>query len=173
MTLTAASATGTFVQDEPQRRQNATLEQTDSTNALLTRNIFSPLIRRTPTSYTCETGYSACAYDTSLCCPNGYSCCPNGYCVVPGGQCCTTGTCPSNWECCEGGNTCSPIGGECCNDGYYCLPGKRCRTWQGKRVCCPSSGCAGEVDNGDLGSTLLATTPTISATAGSTHLRGR
>jgi hypothetical protein len=167
--LIVVSATGELVPDEPQRRLNASLEQADLATALFARNTSSPLAKRS----TCRTGYSACDYDASRCCVTGYTCCSTGWCAAPGYVCCGAGACPSNWQCCGAINTCAPIGGECCSGGLYCLPGKQCRLWNGKRVCCPSSGCAGESSNGDLTSSLLATMSTVSATAGLTEISGR
>lgn len=143
--------------DEPQQMYNTSLHIPQE-GILNTRDLFG----LEPRAYTCRSGYSECAYDTSRCCPSGTSCCGTGYCADPGDTCCTTGgTCPSGWNCC--GDACSPVDGECCNGGYYCRAGKHCRIYNGEKVCCPSSGCSGESDSGSLGGTVTAVA-TVTAT---------
>ncbi|KAJ5168135.1 uncharacterized protein N7482_003729 [Penicillium canariense] len=149
--LFAAAVAEEAIQDEAQQLWNATLNIAQ-VGSLNTRDLFG----LEPRAYECRTGYSECAYDTSRCCATGTSCCGNGYCADPGDTCCTSGTCPSGWNCCGDNGYCSPVGGECCNGGYYCRAGKHCRIYNGEKVCCPSSGCAGEYDSGSLGSTVTA-----------------
>ncbi|CEO60017.1 hypothetical protein PMG11_04661 [Penicillium brasilianum] len=145
------------IADEPQQLYNTSLHISQE-GILNTRDLFG----LEPRAYTCRSGYSECAYDTSRCCPSGTSCCGTGYCADPGDTCCTTGgTCPSGWNCC--GDACSPVDGECCNGGYYCRAGKHCRIYNGEKVCCPSSGCSGESDSGSLGGTVTAVA-TVTAT---------
>lgn len=162
MLLLAGLVTGTTLKDEPQLRSNATLKLA-GTGSLDTRDLFG-LVDRASSYYTCNPGYSECSYDSSRCCPTGNSCCGNGYCADPGDTCCTMGTCPSGWNCCGNDGTCSPKGGECCSGGYYCQAGMQCRVWRGEKVCCPSSGCVGENDSGNLGNTVTAG-PSVTETA--------
>lgn len=152
--------TSSALKNEPQLRFNATLKMAHPAT-LNARDLFH-LVDRTSSYYSCDPGYSECAYDASRCCPTGTSCCGNGYCADPGDVCCTSGTCPSGWNCC--GDNCSPVGGECCSDGHYCMPGNRCRIWDGLKVCCPTSGCVGEYDNGGLGSSATAITSVTETT---------
>lgn len=138
------------VADEPQQLYNASMHIAQE-GILNSRDLFG----LEPRAFTCSPGYSECAYDTSRCCPTGTSCCGTGYCADPGDTCCNGGgTCPSGWNCC--GDSCSPVDGECCNGGYYCRAGKHCRIYNGEKVCCASSGCAGESDSGSLGGIVTA-----------------
>lgn len=146
-------ATSKTLKNPPQLRTNATLHQ--ASHALTSRNteIFDLATRD---YYSCDPGWSSCAYDSSRCCPSDNTCCGNGYCADPGDVCCAVGTCPSGWNCCGNEGYCSPVDGECCSDGYYCFAGTHCRLWEGERVCCPESGCLGVGDGGELGSTISA-----------------
>lgn len=150
------------LQHEPQLQFNKSLTLEDSVNALNSGTIFGKLVERVSAQYTCNTGYSECAYDPSRCCPTGNSCCGNGYCASSGDVCCDVGTCPSGYKCCSSGN-CAPTDGDCCDDGYYCAAGKQCSTVQGKRVCCPASGCSGETTSANIASTIQATQTASSA----------
>lgn len=150
--IISTAVAGSALKNEPQLRYNASVRLAES-GTLLTRDLFDLTERD---YYSCPTGYDECSTDTSRCCPSGTGngCCANHSCTEPGDTCCVVGTCPSGWDCCGNNGYCSPSDGECCNEGYYCTAGNHCRLWDGEAVCCPSSGCIGEGNSGDLGSTV-------------------
>lgn len=152
LVLFASFLTSTALQDGPRLRSNATLNLAKPAT-LDTRDLFG-LVDRASSYYTCDPGYFECS--NSGCCPTGKTCCANDYCADPGDVCCPMGTCPSGWNCCGNAGMCSPKDGECCSDGSYCGAGEHCRISQGQKVCCPTSGCVGENDSGELGNTVTA-----------------
>ncbi|KAJ5086773.1 hypothetical protein NUU61_008080 [Penicillium alfredii] len=143
--LTPEGKEGEMEEDEPQLQSNTSIKLT-SNAALNARGLFGLVDR----AYTCSTGYSACAYDSTRCCPSTGRCCGSGYCAEGAEVCCSSGTCREGWNCCGSGN-CAPKGGECCSDGFYCRAGKECRVWRGRKVCCLKSGCIGEYDSAETG----------------------
>jgi len=150
--LLAGIVTGENLVNEERLSYNASIEEA-SIGALSTRDLFG-LDKR---AYECSIGYSSCAYDSSLCCPSAKRCCGTGYCAYPNEVCCADrGTCPIGYNCC-GTNNCSPKDGECCSDGKYCRAGYKCMIYNGRRVCCPNSGCVGTYDSGDSSSGSTAT----------------
>ncbi|KAJ5125476.1 hypothetical protein N7448_004796 [Penicillium atrosanguineum] len=143
LVLFASFLASTALQDGSRLRSNATLNLAKPAT-LDTRDFFG-LVDRASSYYTCAIG--------------------NDYCADPGDICCTVGTCPSGWNCCGNAGMCSPKNGECCSDGSYCDAGDHCRIWRGREVCCPTSGCVGENDSGDLGNTVtVAASMTETAT---------
>ncbi|KAJ6038286.1 hypothetical protein N7499_004231 [Penicillium canescens] len=149
--LLPSIAASNTLKNEARLQYNETLNSAKP-GILSTRDLFGLTSRD---YYECDPDYSECAYDTSRCCPTGSGCCGDGYCAEADEICCSSGTCPSGWDCCGNGN-CSPKDGECCSDGQYCLSGYSCMIYDGEKVCCPESGCVGNYDSVELGSTTTA-----------------
>ncbi|KAJ5082757.1 hypothetical protein N7532_011800 [Penicillium argentinense] len=156
--LLSGIVTGEALKNEERLSYNASIHEA-SFGTLSTRDLFG-LNRR---AYECRAGYSECAYDSSRCCPSTGGCCGNGYCADSDEVCCTGGTCPSGWNCC-GTDNCSPKDGECCSDGKYCLAGYKCMINNGRKVCCPSSGCLGSSDEGEATTATSTETDTETLT---------
>lgn len=179
--FTTLATSDSLEEDEPQLQYNASLFLAEP-GTLNTRDSDTSgldLFARA-SYYTCPSGYGSCNALSTRCCPTEDLCCSNGYCAKPGAKCCTIGTCPSGWNCCGNAGHCSPVGGECCSNGYYCKAGYHCRSRSGRIVCCPASGCVGEVGTGRIGNTVSAdeatsitreTTTTTATTATITRVR--
>ncbi|OQE15791.1 hypothetical protein PENFLA_c030G09528 [Penicillium flavigenum] len=155
--LLANVATSTSTEDSPQLFTNMTLTTDDIFSLFDT-----PLNTR---DLQCRAGYSQCAYNSRRCCPTGGKCCGNGYCADAGETCCTGGgTCRVGYKCCAGSTGCAPSDGQCCTGGYYCPAGKTCRIYNGRKVCCPLTGCSGEYDGIGSGGTLTGSDTTSTST---------